>query len=80
MSTQKRGREISPATREVIAYARNVERAPLRVIQARTEVPTSTISDNARHSAKQAKIHDDSSIYSQNSAPGIRSSRPLLLS
>jgi len=52
MSTQKRGREISPATRGVITYTRNVERAPLKVIQARTEVPTSTILNNARYLAK----------------------------
>jgi len=63
MSAQKRGREISPATRGVIAYARNVERSPLKVIQARTEVPITLIWNNALYSAKQAKIYSDSSIH-----------------
>jgi len=63
MSAQKRGREISPATRGVITYARNIERSPLKVIQARTEVAITTIWDNAKHSAKQAKIYGDSSVH-----------------
>jgi len=80
MSAQKRGREISPATRGVIAYARNVGRSPLKVIQARTGVPITSIWNNALQSAKQAKIHGDSSIHGQNSAPGTRLGRPPLLS
>jgi len=80
MSAQKRGREISPATRGAIAYARNIERSPLKVIQARTGVAITTIWDNAKHSAKQAKIYGDSSVHTQNSAPGTRSGRPPLLS
>jgi len=80
MSALKRGREISPATREVIAYARNIDRSPLKVIQARIEIPRLTISENARYSAKQAKIYGDSSVYTQNSAPGTRLGRPPLLS
>ena len=80
MSAQKRGRQVSPATRGAVAYARNLERSPLKTIQARTQVPRSTISDNARHSAKQAKIHGGSSVHAQNSAAGTRSGRPPLLS
>jgi len=80
MSAQKRLRELSLATRGVIAYAWNINRLPLKVIQARTGIPISTISENARHSAKQAKIHGNSSIHAQNSAPGTRSGRPPLLS
>lgn len=80
MSAQKRGRQISPATRGAVVYARNLGRSPLKTIQARTQVPRSIISDNARHSAKQAKIHGGSSIHAQNSAAGTRSGRPPLLS
>ncbi len=79
MSAQKRRREISPAIRGVIAYARNIERAPLKVIQARTGVATTSITNNAHHSAKQAKIYSDSSIHAHNSVAGTRSGRPPLL-
>ena len=80
MSAQKRGRQVSPATRGAVACARNLERSPLKTIQARTQVPQSTISDNARHSAKQAKIHGGSSAHAQDSAARTRSGRPPLLS
>jgi len=52
MSAQKRRRELSLATREVITYIGNIERSPLKVIQVRTKIPTSTISKNARYLAK----------------------------
>jgi hypothetical protein len=56
MSAQKRRREVSPATRGAIAYARYQNRSPLRVIQARTGVSLSTISDICNHAHKQAKM------------------------
>jgi len=79
MSAQKRGREVSSATRGAIAYARYQDRSPLRVIQARTGVSLSTISDICNHAHKQAKIHETKSFHGENTAPGSRSGRPPLL-
>ena len=79
MSAQKRGREVSPATRGAIAYARYQDRSPLRVIQARTGVSLSTISDISNHAHKQAKLHETKSFHGENTAPGSRSGRPPLL-
>ncbi len=79
MSAQKRGREVSPATREAIAYARYQNRSPLRVIQARTRVSLSTISDICNHAHKQAKIHETKSFHGENIASESRSERPPLL-
>ncbi len=79
MSAQKRGREVSSATRETIAYARYQDRSPLRVIQARTGVSLSTISDISNHAHKQAKIHETKSFHGENTAPESRSERPPLL-
>ncbi len=79
MSAQKRGREVSPATRGALAYARFNNRSPLRVIQARTGVPSSTISDITNHAYKQAKIHETASFHGENIAPGSRSERSSML-
>ncbi len=79
MSAQKRGREVSPATRGAIAYARYQNRSPLRVIQARTGVALSTVSDICDHAYKQAKIHETESFHGENIASGSRSGRPPLL-
>ena len=79
MSAQKRGREVSPATRGAIAYARYQDRSPLRVIQARTGVSLSTISDISNHAHKQAKIHETKSFHGENIASESRSERLSLL-
>ena len=79
MSAQKRRREISSATREAIAYVRYQNRSPLRVIQARTRVPLSTISDICNHAHKKAKIHETKSFHNENTAPESRSERSSLL-
>ena len=65
--------------RGVIAYARNIKKAPLKVIQARTGVVINLITNNTHYSAKQAKIYSDSSIHTYNLVAGTRSGRPLLL-
>jgi len=79
MSAQKRGRDVSPATRGAIAYARYQNRSPLRVIQARTGVPLSTISDICNHAYKQAKIHETEPFRGENTASGSHSGRPSML-
>ena len=79
MSAQKRGREVSSATRGALAYARFKNRSPLRVIQARTGVPISTISDITNHAYKRAKIHETASFHGENTAPGSRSGRSSML-
>jgi len=79
MSAQKRGREVSPATRAAIAYARYQDRSPLRVIQARTGVSLTSISNISNHACKQAKIHGTEPFRGENVAPGSRSGRPPLL-
>ncbi len=79
MSAQKRGRDVSPATRGAIAYARYKDRSPLRVIQARTGVPLSTISDICNHAYKQAKIHGTEPFHGENTASGSHSGRPPML-
>ena len=79
MSAQKRGREVSPATRGALAYARFNNRSPLCVIQARTEVPSSTISDITNHAYKQIKIHETASFHGENIAPGSRFGRSSML-
>ena len=70
---------MSLSTRGAITYARNLQRLPLKEIQARTGVPVSTISDIACHAEKQAQIHHDNCIHLNNTAPGSRSGRPPLL-
>ncbi len=79
MSAQKRGREVSPATRAAIAYARYQDRSPLRVIQARTGVSLTSISNISNDACKQAKIHGTEPFRGENVAPGSRSGRPPLL-
>ncbi len=79
MSAQKCGREVSSATREALAYARFNNRSPLRVIQARTEVPSSTISDITNHTYKQVKIHETASFHGENIASESRSERSSML-
>ena len=79
MSAQKRGREISSATRAAIAYARYQNRLSLRVIQARTEVSLTSISNISNHACKQAKIHETESFREKNVASESRSERSLLL-
>ncbi len=79
MSAQKRGREVSSATRAAIAYARYQDRSSLRVIQARIEVSLTSISNISNHACKQAKIHGTEPFRGENVAPGSRSERPSLL-
>ncbi len=79
MSAQKRGREVSPATRAATAYARYQDRSPLRVIQARTGVSLTSISNISNHACKQAKTHGTEPFREENVAPGTRSGRPPLL-
>ncbi len=79
MSAQKRGRDVSPSTRGAIAYARYQNRSPLRVIQARTGVPLSTISDICNHANKRAKTHETESFRGENTASGSHSERPPML-
>ena len=79
MSAQKRRREVSSATRGAIAYARYQNRSPLRVIQARTGVPLSTISDICNHAYKQAKIHETKFFHDENIASESHSERFSLL-
>ncbi len=79
MSAQKRGREISSATRAAIAYARYQDRSSLRVIQARTGVSLTSISNISNHACKQTKIHETESFREKNVASESRSERPSLL-
>ena len=79
MSAQKRGREISSATRAAIAYARYQNRSSLRVIQARTEVSLTSISNISNHAYKQAKTHETKSFREKNVASESRSERSSLL-
>lgn len=44
MSAQKRDQQVGPMA-WAVAYARNLERSLLKTIQARTQVPRSTVSD-----------------------------------
>ncbi len=79
MSAQKRDREISSATRAAIAYARYQNRSSLRVIQARTEVSLTSISNISNHACKQAKTHETKSFREKNVASESRSERSSLL-
>ena len=81
MPIQRRGRgpEISPSTRGAIAYARNIQRTPLKAIQFNINVNQSTISQIARHANKQSQLSHSSSIHTENTAPELRSGRPPLL-
>ena len=81
MSAQRRGRgpEISPSTRGAIAYARNIQRTPLKVIQFNLNVNKFTISRIAHHALKQSDLSGSSSFHTENTAPESRSGRPPLL-
>ena len=79
MSAQKRGREISSATRAAIVYARYQNRSSLRVIQARIEVSLTSISNISNHACKQTKIHETESFREKNVASESRSERSSLL-
>ena len=79
MSAQKRDREISSVTRAAIAYARYQDRSPLRVIQARTGVSLTSISNISNHAYKQAKTHGTKPFRGENVASESRSERPSLL-
>ncbi len=79
MSAQKRGREVNSATRTAIAYARYQDRSPLHVIQARTEVSLTSISNISNHAYKQTKIHGTKPFHEKNIASEFRSERFSLL-
>ncbi len=79
MSAQKRRRKISSATHEIIVYVRYQNWSSLRVIQARTKMSLSTISDICNHAYKQAKIHETKFFHDENIASESHSERFSLL-
>jgi len=79
MSALKRDRKISSATHETIVYVRYQNQSSLHIIQARTRVSLSTISDICNHAHKQAKIHEMKSFHDENIASESRSERLSLL-
>ena len=79
LQAQRRGRKASPGTHAIISNERNNKRRPLREISANYGVPKSTISDFAKHSAKNAILNADASYHSHNTGPQPRIGAPYLL-